>query len=51
MRYLFSWFILKLTRSAELDEALEDGRMHLPIDLDEANKLPYLQAVIKETLR
>ena len=36
---------------AEIDEAVEKGRMSSPIQDSEAKTLPYLQACIKEGLR
>ncbi|AEO61226.1 cytochrome P450 monooxygenase [Thermothelomyces thermophilus ATCC 42464] len=36
---------------AEIDEGIRDGRISSPITSAEAAKLPYLQAVIYETLR
>lgn len=36
---------------SEVDEAIKEGRISLPIAEAEAKKLPYLQAVIREGLR
>ncbi|KAL2148282.1 hypothetical protein VTH82DRAFT_2430 [Thermothelomyces myriococcoides] len=36
---------------AEIDQGIRDGRISSPITNAEANQLPYLQAVIYETLR
>lgn len=36
---------------AEIDTAVAEGRVHLPVHLAEGQKLPYLSAVIKETQR
>lgn len=39
------------TLQTEIDTAIEEGRVSSPADQDEAKRLPYLQAVIKEGMR
>ena len=52
MYYLFHQSRSSLDRlRGELDEAAAQGRISDPITYQEAQQMPYLQAVIKETLR
>jgi cytochrome P450 len=51
MLYLMTNVVVYNKLQAEIDAGVRDGRISTPITFDEAKRLPYLQAVLLESMR